>query len=68
MADAARRTIAYSPDPAVLVLCAVAVVVVLVLGVRSGRQLTAVLAGAVPCAVVGTALVSAPDLLQQLLL
>ncbi|MCO7220743.1 DUF6518 family protein [Klenkia sp. PcliD-1-E] len=68
VADAARRTITYSPDPAVLLLAAVGIVVVLVLGARSRRQLLAVLACAVPCALVGTALVSAPDLLEQLLL
>lgn len=68
VADAVRRAVGYSPDPAVLGLCGVGVVVVLALGARTRAQLLAVLAGAVPCAVVGTALVSAPDLLEQLLL
>lgn len=68
VADAARRTVGWSPDPAVMVLCAVAVAAVLALGSRSRTQLLTVLAGAVPCAVIGTAVVSAPDLLEQLLL
>ncbi|SDG24735.1 hypothetical protein [Klenkia brasiliensis] len=68
VADAARRTTTHSADPAVLLLGAVAVAVVLVLGIRTRTQLLAGLVCAVPCAGVGTALVSAPDLLEQLLL
>jgi hypothetical protein len=68
VADAARRTVGWSPDPAVLVLCVLSVVVVLAIGARSRAQLLAVVAGSVPCAVLGGALVAAPDLLEQFLL
>lgn len=67
VADALRRSLGYSPDPAVVGLAVVAVLVVLGLGARTPAQLARTAVWSVPCAVVGFVLVSAPDVLEQLL-
>ncbi|MEI4272268.1 DUF6518 family protein [Klenkia sp. LSe6-5] len=67
VADAARRAAWYAPDPAVLVLAAAAVLVVLRIGARTPGQLTRTAAWVLPSTVAGFLLVSAPDVLEQLL-
>ena len=68
-ADAYRRASAYPGREAEVVVgfALVAVVAVLCVAVRSWRQLPLVAVATLPCALVGYALVSAPDLLEQAL-
>jgi len=69
VADAYRRAHNFRTEAAVLVAFTVlAVVAVLCATVRSRSQLALVAGFAVPCALVGFVLVSAPDLLEQLLI
>jgi len=67
VADADRRTLCYPPDPAALGLALVAVVVVLRLEARTPAQLARTAVRVLPCAALGLVLVSAPDVLEQLL-
>ncbi|WP_324273766.1 DUF6518 family protein [Blastococcus brunescens] len=68
VADAYRRSTNYPADaPVVVTFATLAAVAVLAVTVRSWRQLTLVAGCTVPAALVGFLLVSAPDLLQQLL-
>jgi hypothetical protein len=69
LGDAYRRGHGYGSEAPVLVVFAVlAVVAVLWRTVRSWPRLARVVAFALPCAVLGYLLVSAPDLLEQLLI
>jgi hypothetical protein len=69
LADAYRRSNNYPADgPIVWTFAVLAVVVVLCVTVRSWRQAAVVAGCVVPCAVAGWFLVSAPDLLEQLLI
>jgi hypothetical protein len=67
--DAYRRSHNFAAEVSVLeIFTAVAVVAVLCATVRSWSQLALVAGFAVPCAIVGFFVVSAPDLLEQFLL
>lgn len=69
VADAYRRSSNYPADaPVVGIFAVLAVVVVLCVTVRSWRQAAVVAGCALPCAVAGWLLVSAPDLLEQVLI
>ncbi|MFQ1003856.1 DUF6518 family protein [Modestobacter sp. SSW1-42] len=69
LADAYRRSSNYPADAVVVVGFAVlAAVAVLAVAVRSPRQLAEVALWTVPAAAAGWVLVSAPDLLEQLLI
>jgi hypothetical protein len=68
-ADAYRRSANYPEDATVVVgFAALAAVVVLTVAVRSPRQLVEIALWTLPAAAAGWLLVSAPDLLEQLLL
>jgi hypothetical protein len=68
-ADAYRRSSNYHEDaPVVVGLAVLAAVAVLAVAVRSPRQLAEVALWTLPAAAAGWLLVSAPDLLEQLLL
>ncbi len=67
LADSARRSLRYlEVPPVLLVFVAIAVTVVLGLAKPTGRQAKRTALLVVPFAVFGLAVVSAPDLLQQL--
>jgi hypothetical protein len=68
LGDAYRRVHGYgSAAPVLVAFTVLAVVAVLALTVRTWSRLAQVAAFAVPCAVLGFLLVSAPDLLEQFL-
>jgi hypothetical protein len=68
-ADAYRRSSNYPEDGAVLVgFAALAIAAVLAVAVRSPRQLAEVALWTVPMTAAGWVLVSAPDLLEQILI
>lgn len=68
VADAYRRSSNYPADaPVVVTFTVLATVAVLCVIVRSWRQIAVVASCTLPCAVVGWLLVSAPDLVEQLL-
>lgn len=69
LADAYRRSTSYPAEqPVVVAFAVIGIAAVLAVTVRSWRRLALVACCAVPCAVVGLLLVSAPDALEQLLL
>jgi hypothetical protein len=69
LADAYRRSSIYPAEaPVVVTFATLAIIGVLSLTVRSWRQLPLVAGCTIPCALVGFLLVSAPDLLEQLLI
>ncbi|PRZ43537.1 hypothetical protein CLV47_102225 [Antricoccus suffuscus] len=68
-ADAYRRTDNYPAEGQVVIGFAVlAVIAVLAVAVRTPRHLSAIAAWAVPTALIGYGLVSAPDAIEQLLI
>jgi hypothetical protein len=68
-ADAYRRAFNYHGQaPVIIGFAAVAVVAVLVVAVRTPRQLLPIAAWSLPALIVSYALVSAPDALEQLLI
>lgn len=69
IADAYRRSTDYPADaPVVISFAVLAVVAVLTVAIRSFRQLAATAAWTIPMTLLGLALVSAPDVLEQLLI
>jgi hypothetical protein len=69
VADAYRRSSNYQAEaPVVVTFAVLAIVAVLCVTVRSWRQLALVAGSIIPLALVGLLLVSAPDLLEQLLI